>query len=954
MRDVAAACLLVSAAAVAAGLAGLMAEPLRIAGTWLLLASAWLLLSPYTAPETLGSSRRWGLAGLLTLGLLPLAGLGSPLLELLLVAAAAACLAAGRDAAVRRMLTIVSLAALGLWAFQLACRAVPGVWLAADRFAQLLGWAGGWVSSRPLNVGATFAGVELLWLMALLHCGWLVAVRPGRLRRALMALIAVGIVHLGYLFVLGRVPDLMGLLPEPVAPTFEHPYEPPPWQWAAAMRVALPWNLPLLAVVVHAALLGLMWRWTIWPAAREAAAGSETLQTPRRASRSARRGIGWSLAALSAVLPAAALIGWGRADLRDRTLLANASGQLDWDRPVYDFYGEPSAGTFGMLPLLVQSLGGTLRTTDQWSQAELEAADAALLLHSGHSLRPEQGDRILQFVRQGGSLLIAVDPLAESGSAAGGINQLLRATGIQIRRDVAAAETPGWQHSLLLASHPLAAGVDRRSGLIFRGSGSSLRVRWPARPLVVGRWGWSDPGSDAALTGIQRFEPGERLGDLVLAAEQRLGRGRIIVLGNSGCLTNEGGVWGYGVSGRLLHALAVGGGSPLSAPRQLATLALLAGFAVLIALRPELPHLAWVPVLLAISLGASQQVSRHLTRVIPDGRRLAASDPSAVNRVAYIDASHLEAYSDSRWSFDGVDGLALTLMRSGLLPLSLPSLTSERLEGAGAVISIAPARRFSSSQRDLLAGFVRRGGFLICTVGAEDSAAIEPLLDAFGVRVPQSPVPPTARKYEPEPVGRTAAAYLRVERPDSELYEPLVRFHAAWPVESAADGGEILARSPRRQPLAILRQVGRGKLLVVGDTGFAMNKNLEYVGGESFDGAYDNSHFWHWLLSGWLDKEAWIPPPSPEQAAAATEPPAATEAHEPDSAEDAAAGQPPAEANPMEPQVRPATEHEPGGEKASQTEPDPPPSQQASPGQQPSQTEAGQPEPGPAVQEVGP
>ena len=105
----------------------------------------------------------------------------------------------------------------------------------------------------------------------------------------------------------------------------------------------------------------------------------------------------------------------------------------------------------------------------------------------------------------------------------------------------------------------------------FTDTGASLQVRWPARPLMLGRWGWSDPGTDAVLTGVSRLEAGERLGDLVLAAEQRLGAGRVLVLGDAFPLTNEGGVRGYGYTGRLLSYLAHGPTGPQSPWRQAAT-----------------------------------------------------------------------------------------------------------------------------------------------------------------------------------------------------------------------------------------------------------------------------------------------------------------------------------------------------------------------------------------------
>ena len=59
--------------------------------------------------------------------------------------------------------------------------------------------------------------------------------------------------------------------------------------------------------------------------------------------------------------------------------------------------------------------------------------------------------------------------------------------------------------------------------------------------------------------------------------------------------------------------------------------------------------------------------------------------------------------------------------------------------------------------------------------------------------------------------------------------------------------------------------------MVIGDSGFAMNKNLEYIGGQPFAGGYENAHFWRWLLTWLNDRPAWIPPKADDSATAEPE-----------------------------------------------------------------------------------
>ena len=71
-----------------------------------------------------------------------------------------------------------------------------------------------------------------------------------------------------------------------------------------------------------------------------------------------------------------------------------------------------------------------------------------------------------------------------------------------------------------------------------------------------------------------------------------------------------------------------------------------------------------------------------------------------------------------------------------------------------------------------------------------------------------------------------------------------------------------------------MRRLGRGKAVVVADTDFAMNKNLEREGGQPFEGMRENADFWRWLLDYLNDLPAWTPPkPVPVPPAGSTNSP---------------------------------------------------------------------------------
>ena len=689
--------------------------------------------------------------------------------------------------------------------------------------------------------------------------------RKPRLASIIFAVICVCLGHAAYLITLGFTAQLTDMLPPAAAPVFDNPYVPPEFSWPTILRQMLPWNLPAMCAVIHGMIVVLIIRGSSWVPIAET-------DFPHPVAARSRRVRGAWIAApilLALAIPAVGSLRFAASTLAGKQLVAYQHDQIDFAVAEHDAYGQQSAGMFGLLPSLTESLGGQLRISTELTDEELQQADALLLLHPNQVLAKQQ-ERIWQYVRDGGSVLVVSNGFNPEFGLDDSARQLLANTAISISLDAATSETGHWQESFLVAEHPTTATTDVRSARVLSDYGASLQVGWGARPLVIGQWGWSAPQQDATWDESQPLRTGERLGDLVLAAEQRIGKGILVVLGTDSCLVNEGLVKGYPFVVNLFAYLTHRGSGPQVPWRQALGLVCSLAVIVLLVTRPNTAQLVSVSILLAAGFAGCRAVNEYVVRVIPDGQRISPLDPaSPVNSLAYIDQSHLEAYSLDDWGFDSLNGLPLNLMRNGYLPLMLPQLTAERLEKAGLIISIAPARPFTVGERALLRAYVEQGGIFICAVGAEQAAASTTLLADFGLHVPVSPVPTEGHWYEPEPFGRTHALYLSVKDEDQGDYAVGIRLHAAWPVESLDDGAEVLAYghnqlrivdSDTELPVVLSREVGRGQVVLIGDTGFAMNKNLEYVGGEPFSGGYENAHFWRWLIGRLTGQAEWTPP----------------------------------------------------------------------------------------------
>jgi hypothetical protein len=829
----------------AAGSIGLVAYPLRNALIWMGLLALTIVLWPQRRPS-------WReLAGLAAAILFTLAA-GAwmpPEISVLAMATVLAVLARWHEASpCGGVLRLLAQAAAMLGLYRLACVTIPAVWQLADLVGRGLGHLAGYLGGQPLWLGATFSGLDFLVFMAVLYGGWLRASSAPRMSRALYGAVAIVVGHFVYLLCLDHCTEFAALLPlAPPAPPSSGLEQTPTWAWGDAVRTLLPWNLPVLAAVIQAGVAMGMFRWG-WsaPAELNEAATGPHLQP---LSRERARGFAIGTIVLALLIPAVLLLCPFRANLSGKTIVADELGYVNWDRPVHDHFGERSAGMLGMLPRLIESLGGKFVVSHDLAEKDLAQADVLLLVHPNREWTPELRDRVWNYVRQGGSLLLAAESRQFQDGQASTFNEILQPTAIRVRYDTLVSETVNWRQALETSAFAAAAGVgDCRDRLGFW-SGASLMASWPARPGVVGRWGFADPGSDTAIGARGQYDPGEKLGDLILVAHQRLGDGTVAVLGDTSPLANQVSVASYLFTGRLFGYLAGHISGPQAWWRQLLGLAALVALAVALMRWADMLRLATAAAVLGLATGAFLAVNTWASDVLPDGR---GTQP---NKLAYIDSSHLEAHCGVSWSDMGINGLGLTLMRDGYLPLLAPDLTPARLERAGLLISIAPARPFSATERQTLRQWLEAGGIFLITVGAEDEQPSRELLAEYGFRVPHSPVPWNDSAREPAPLGCLFALYHGSAR---------VLLDAGWAVESSQpDAVPLLFDRPGEGPqvAGFSRTVGKGRFVVIGDSRFPLNRNLERADGQMVHNGYYNAYFWRWLLPQLNGQPAWSPPP---------------------------------------------------------------------------------------------
>ena len=480
------------------------------------------------------------------------------------------------------------------------------------------------------------------------------------------------------------------------------------------------------------------------------------------------------------------------------SILFYDKGYLNWNVPVFGQYGGRSGGMFGLIPEYLKAKGYEVSRSDV-TQESLRGVDALVVINLNRPFPEEQKQLIWNFVENGGSLMVLGDHTGTQQIREPS-NHLLEPVNIGLEFDSAIALAGEWDHGFEFKPHLITRHIRRDHDTQIR-IGASLAISSPARPVIIGRNGFSDPGDIRAVErgylGDMRYSQGEHLGDLVLVAENHYGKGKVLVFGDTTSFQNGALVQSYRFVDQVFHWLAAPA-KRLYPYNIYSSLILL--FPALIFLIIQRRDSAAV-----IICFAALCVSLLLTTTVIPGLRIEEDDDINA-KIAYIDASHLERYSMDSWDANSFGGLSYNLMRNKYLPLILRDFSREKILASHLLVIIAPARSFSSEEIETLEEFARSGGFLILSVGWEERAASQSLLRSFGLEIGNTPL------------GRV----------DPSQNSQKLTFHKAWPVVTLQEGAEILCQV-WDHPLVVSKSYYKGRILLIGDSSFLLNENLEGI-----------------------------------------------------------------------------------------------------------------------------
>jgi hypothetical protein len=390
---------------------------------------------------------------------------------------------------------------------------------------------------------------------------------------------------------------------------------------------------------------------------------------------------------------------------------------IDFTVPADGKYGLDQVGMFGFLPDYLEAKGYVCGVADRIDAQVLETADVLVVINPMTTPDQESLDAIWRFVRRGGGLLAAGDHTGDRQIRLP-LNAMLEPAGMSFNFDSAIPFQNLWPDAFVMRRSPVFSNVSRCQ--IQAVVGASLEFAYGARPLLIGKTGYSDAGdlnneADGFL-GDMRFSRGERVGDLVLAAEAGYGAGKMLAFGDTSFLQNTTLAYSYPLIDNLFAYLANDGAEAVYGPSS--------------------------------------------------SRDYAAS--------CLIDAGHMPSFKTDK-SGDAADGFIASVLRAGMIPYvgrrTELARSIEETQDLKLVALVEPALSLSAEDLLSLQNFVADGGTAMLFGTYRSPEATRALFAHFGFAFENLPVGRISPARNPEMAFWNACPLLYDGRPTAQTPE---------------------------------------------------------------------------------------------------------------------------------------------------------------------------------------
>lgn len=511
-----------------------------------------------------------------------------------------------------------------------------------------------------------------------------------------------------------------------------------------------------------------------------------------------------------------------------------------WDIPKYGKYGREASGMFGLLPMYLNASGFEnvilvdnkttfLNTAQQVNENitryvnltdyiniiesnkvttdVLQDIDIFVIININKSLLPDEKQVIWKFVEKGGSLLVLGDH-TNVGGIQEPLNDLLKPVEINFRFDSALPLDSkfNWITCYQLLYHPITYNI-KNFDEIQISVGASLNSSINSIPLVIGRYGFSDKGdllNEISYLGDYKYNPGEQVGDIILAVTTYYGQGKVVVFGDTSTFQNSALPYSYSFIYNIIYWLNNRQTSTIIFLKiGISLLLLIAAFIFVFTYKKSYIHNFVFSFVFTLALIISAIIN---PMIMPDMQ--------ISKNVVYIDAAHNEQFNLDSFTENSVNGLILNLNRNGYLPIILKEFSKEKIKKSKIIIFNSPTKSLTTDNLEFLHNYMTDGGFIILATGYPDKEAFSILLKKYSLDILNIPLGP----------------FPYVEE-NPEKYENEPRFVDSWPIIFNENQGKSYYNFTwdKNYNLMVFIKQGKGGLLLISDSQYLLDKNIESI-----------------------------------------------------------------------------------------------------------------------------
>jgi hypothetical protein len=476
-----------------------------------------------------------------------------------------------------------------------------------------------------------------------------------------------------------------------------------------------------------------------------------------------------------------------------------SKGVVNWNKPEFGRYGLRSSGMFGMLPDYLKSFGYTVYMDSTVNKDNLGKANVLVVINLDEGFTEKEKNEIQQFVNQGGSLLVLGDHTGLGGMREP-LNELLKFTGIEFNFDSAHYLKQYWGDSYEFFPHPITHKLksNREVGISV---GASLAIfSNKAEPVISAKFGFSDYGNalnkNNAYLGDRRYNDGELLGNIILVAQAKYGKGKVLVFGDTSSFQNGVFERNHKFINSIFYWLV---NQQVDLPK------IIKNIAAIILLIVSLVFLIYFTNTNLVDskmyyLFGTIFIALILTNTFNETYAI-KNNPQG--NIAYIDGAHLERFE--KYGDDGIWSLSYNLMRNKYLPFIYRDFSEQALRNSKQFIVISPAQNFTNQEIEVIDNYIKNGGVVIWSVGYEEKQTSQKLLTKYGLDLDNLPL-----------------GNVPKNETDKEI-----RFVEAWPVLFKDNKDIEIICKAWNFPVIVSQNIGKGKLILIADSYFLLSRNLE-------------------------------------------------------------------------------------------------------------------------------